>query len=90
MNQRRRCQTFSIQLGVKFGTTVEAIHGDRHQRDRENALERFKGFFWSQNDQNLMLYNFGLQSVVQLRDPQLRDLVQKNEMGVCPLIFWRK
>merc|ERR1719197_1442270 len=42
MNQRRRCQTFSIRLGMEFGTIVEAIHGDRHQRERENALDRFK------------------------------------------------
>ena len=35
MNQRRRCQTFSIHLGMKFGTIVEAIHGDRHQVDNK-------------------------------------------------------
>ena len=29
-------------LGIKFGKIVEAMHGDRHQRERENALERFK------------------------------------------------
>ena len=28
--------------GIKFGKIVEAMHGDRHQRERENALERFK------------------------------------------------
>ena len=27
---------------MKFGRCVESIHGDRHQRERENALERFK------------------------------------------------
>ena len=42
MNQRRRCETFAVQLGFKFGNKVETIHGDRHQRDRETALARFK------------------------------------------------